>query len=250
MNGKAIYEEKVKFTYSDFDAYDKILPSVLQKCFQDIAGKHAEIMGVGYLDMIAQGALWIVSKIHMVLLKNIEYDCEYTIRTWPHRKRLIYFPREYAIYDSEGNLVVKCMSTWHIFSKDTRQIMSLDSLNLGLLDSVEKIPSNFDSWNIDIDNEIENGQGEPRLEHLVTFTELDHNGHMNNTHYSDVALNSLNEIKRDDVLEEVKIIFLSECALRDVISTFYYKSGDEEYIKGVKDGKNIFITAFKFKEVR
>ena len=39
--------------------------------------------------------------------------------------------------------------------------------------------------------------------HKVMFTELDHNGHLNNTHYSDIALNSLPEHHKNEFLSQM-----------------------------------------------
>lgn len=239
-----IYSEKIKFTYSDFDAYDHILPSSLQQHFQDIAGKHAELLGVGYQDMFRQGALWILSKISLVIIEDLIYDQEYTLKTWAHKKRLIYFPREYAIYDSEGKLVVKCMSTWHIFSKDTRNIISLKNIDLGVLEHVDSIPSNFESWQIEIPGDFANGT--EKLTHQVTFTNLDHNGHMNNTHYSDLAIDSL-QITKDDIIDEYRIQFLSECALGEQIKTQVLFDNPYHLIKGSTENKETFRAMVKFR---
>lgn len=243
-----VYSELIKFTYSDFDAYDHILPSSLQHHFQDAAGKHAELLGVGYLDMIRQGALWILSKLTIEILEPLNYDETYTLTTWPHRKRLIYFPREYAIRNQSGRLVAKSISTWHIFSRETRSIMSLSELDLGLLDEVERIPSNFESWQIDFPAEFKEFAGVPRLEHEVTFTELDHNGHMNNTHYSDLAVDSV-AMSSERLISSYRIQFLCECALQDRIKTYRMLNNKSELVKGVKDGKEVFIAEINFTEV-
>ena len=97
--------------------------------------------------------------------------------------------------------------------------------------------------------ELENFEGEKVISHLVTYTELDHNHHMNNTHYADLALDSIPdilEINRD--LNELKILFLSECSKGDIINTLYMKDGSEHNIRGVRDdGTNVFVACFNFK---
>ena len=42
MNGDLIYTKTIRFAYSDFDTYDHILPSSLQRFFQDIAGEQCD----------------------------------------------------------------------------------------------------------------------------------------------------------------------------------------------------------------
>ncbi len=244
-----IYCEKHKFTYSDFDIYDRIVPSVLLRLCQDIAGRHSEFAHVGYHDLLDQGALWIISKMYFKFLGKIEYGKEYTIKTWAHKKRLIYFPREYEICDENGEKVMIGISMWHIFSLRERKILNPATLNLANFDDFNVEYSNFDSTNILFSKELENFEGEKVISHLVTYTELDHNHHMNNTHYADLALDSIPdilEINRD--LNELKILFLSECSKGDIINTLYMKDGSEHNIRGVRDdGTNVFVACFNFK---
>ena len=85
-------------------------------------------------------------------------------------------------------------------------------------------------------------------ENEVMFTELDHNGHLNNTHYSDIALNSLPEHHKNEFLSQMKIIFLSECKLNDIINTIFFKDSDIDVIRGEKNEHPVFIAMFKYGE--
>ena len=96
--------------------------------------------------------------------------------------------------------------------------------------------------------EYETQTGQNMFSHKVMFTELDHNGHLNNTHYSDIALNSLPEHHKNEFLSQMKIIFLSECKLNDIINTIFFKDSDIDVIRGEKNEHPVFIAMFKYGE--
>ena len=205
MNGDLIYTKTIRFAYSDFDTYDHILPSSLQRFFQDIAGEQCDKLNVGYLDLLKQDALWIVSKMQIDFFYQLKYDEDYIFKTWPLKRRMFYFPREFEISDKKGNVIVRCISTWHIFSNSDRKLINPKNMNLSGLDKAEENQSFYENWNIDILKEYETQTGQNMFSHKVMFTELDHNGHLNNTHYSDIALNSLPEHHKNEFLSQMKI---------------------------------------------
>lgn len=248
---KSIHYEKVKFNYSDFDVYDRVLPSTLFRICQDAAGRHGEELGIGYLDLLNQGALWVISKAVVKILGKIEYGKEYALRTWAHRKRIIYFPREYELLDEKGNKLMVALSSWHIFSLNERSIINPKGINLADFEKYYHEESSFESSVIFVPKELETFAGEKRLVHEVTYSQLDHNHHMNNTKYIDLALDSIPDVldaKRS--LKEVTALFCSECNIGDVIETLYEKVDDEYYIRGVRNEKNVFSVSFKFEEER
>ncbi|HBD06136.1 MAG TPA: hypothetical protein DCY93_01845 [Firmicutes bacterium] len=248
MNGN-IFEQEVTFNYSDFDVHDKILPSTLLRVCQDIASKHSETLNIGYLDLLAHGALWIISKISFNILGKIEYGKKYILRTWAHKRRLIYFPREYEMIDENGNKIMVGISLWHIFSKEERRIINPTFIDLSKLNDVSESFSNFAQTNIDFGKELETFVGEKRLTHEVTYSELDHNYHMNNTRYADLALNSLPDVMDErKTLCECKILFINECAIGDNIYTSYMKDNEYQVVRGYKDDGNVFVACFKYKE--
>lgn len=248
MNGDLIYTKTIRFAYSDFDTYDHILPSSLQRFFQDIAGEQCDKLNVGYLDLLKQDALWIVSKMQIDFFYQLKYDEDYIFKTWPLKRRMFYFPREFEISDKKGNVIVRCISTWHIFSNSDRKLINPKNMNLSGLDKAEENQSFYENWNIDILKEYETQTGQNMFSHKVMFTELDHNGHLNNTHYSDIALNSLPEHHKNEFLSQMKIIFLSECKLNDIINTIFFKDSDSDVIRGEKNEHPVFIAMFKYGE--
>ena len=57
---KSSYEEKYRLRISDFDCYDRITPCCILDLAQDIAGKHADILGIGYQDFIVNNRIWVL----------------------------------------------------------------------------------------------------------------------------------------------------------------------------------------------
>ena len=58
--GNEIYEELFRLRVSDFDCFDRLTPFAILDLSQDIAGKHAANLHVGYDDLISNDVVWML----------------------------------------------------------------------------------------------------------------------------------------------------------------------------------------------
>ena len=63
-----LWEKEYNLRASDFDKYNHIKPSAVLDLFQDAAGQHAIILGVGFEDMLKRSFLWVLTKIKFKVL--------------------------------------------------------------------------------------------------------------------------------------------------------------------------------------
>ena len=71
------------------------------------------------------------------------------------------------------------------------------------------------------------------------FTDLDHNGHVNNTRYLDFILNAVyEEITKD--IKYLEIDYISEMVCGEEFTIYYGKTGDEILVKCHSLGKEVF----------
>ena len=54
------YSEKFNLRINDFDCHDRILISSILDLFQDVAGKHATKLKIGFNDLIIKNRLWAI----------------------------------------------------------------------------------------------------------------------------------------------------------------------------------------------
>ena len=100
--GENIYLEKFRLRVSDYDYKDQILLSAILDLCQDVAGKHAIELGVGYDDMIVQDKIWMVIRTKVEVIKNPPFSCNVLVETWPIEPNRVDMDREYLIMSEDG----------------------------------------------------------------------------------------------------------------------------------------------------
>ena len=84
---------KIVLYNSYFDMNDNLSVKSVLNLFQDLAGIHADMIGVGYEDMLAKNLYWILSRVKFDILKMPVPNQTVVVETWPHEKGRIDFDR-------------------------------------------------------------------------------------------------------------------------------------------------------------
>ena len=81
------------------DTEDKIRPAAILDLYQDLAGVHAEELGVGYDACYKMGLFWVV--LYEEFETNnlyIPFGSKVKVRTWPRGRNRLEFEREYEMF--------------------------------------------------------------------------------------------------------------------------------------------------------
>lgn len=175
---KPIYTHHFEITDNTVDCYGRLKTSMILYFAQEIAGKHCMELSVDY-DTLAQRRLfWAVTR-HKVQISRLPQRGE-TIRieTWPMPTTRVAYPRSMVAYDALGNECFRSISLWVLMDLDKR-IMVLPGKSGISVDGTLR------------GNELAAPGGlvakplSNQRMRSVCFTDLDRNGHMNNTRYLD-----------------------------------------------------------------
>lgn len=209
---------------SQCDFNDNLKISAAFDYFQDLAGMHADEIGVGFEPTYALGYYWVIMYEQIEVVKRIpKFGDKIIVKTWPKPRGRLEFEREYAIYDENKDLLVKAISNWVLIDINRRTISKAENIKFngeyvaysnyeGKQKRRLNLPDNeFDSY----------------YTYTVGIEDLDHNQHMNNTRYLNKILNmqSFDNYKK---WKKCEIAFLHEARLNDTIKIGHYK--DEEGI--------------------
>lgn len=157
------------------DCHGRLKPSTLLAYLQEVAGNHFDLLG-NTLD--SKGLFWAVSR-HRVLIHRMPQMGEtVTVETWPMPTSRVAYPRAMAMYDARGELLAQSVSLWILMDKESRAMVLPGKSGVtveGILRGTEpELPRSFNPKDLT--------QSSSRT---VTYSELDVNGHMNNTRYLD-----------------------------------------------------------------
>ena len=228
-----IYSETFPLRTSDFDCRGQIKPSAVLDLFQEVAGAHANELGIGFDALLEKGLLWAIVKVKFRIEKQINVHQRVVVKTWPLPAGRVSMQREYLIEDEEGKPLVKGSSEWVMVHSEKRRIVP--PINVYPLDEYceermfegkfTKVPDFVD---------LENA-----FDIIPSFCELDRNGHVNNIRYADYVLNALKPEKQQ--IRAFQIDFHREVMSGMKLSLYLSQNEDTLLSKGISEsGEKMF----------
>lgn len=225
------YSEILKLRTNDFDHSDTIKPSTLLDIFQDIAGVHAMQFGFGFKETVKKGYYWVLIRNYYEIFGKVEPLTDVRLETWPHKKGKVDFDREYVLYDSNDNVLVRGISKWILIDINTRRVARASSVSF----AEEESEANYypDVLKLEIPS-LENF--EKVFTYKVLKGDMDHNGHMNNSKYANIIYEVMDDIN----MKSFMIEYIHEVCKDDIIELYEYKENNIIYYAGLSNGKKIF----------
>ena len=205
----------------DVGTNDKIKPSGVLDFFQDIAGIHAATLGLGANDILENHLLWILVYTEFDVLKELpKFADVINIETWPKEGTKLELPREYVIKDVNDDVIIKGVSNWVVVNSETKRVQRASDV---------VFPDEFypyTNYPDKVKRKVGLGYGEfdSSYEYKVLFSDLDHNGHMNNAKYLDMVYN-MQVYPGNKEYKHVEIEFVHEAKLGEVVTIKHYKEG-------------------------
>ena len=190
------FEKEFYLRTSDFDCRMELAPAAVFDLFQDVAGEHARVLGIGRDVMLASNLIWVIVKQRYRILKTPKQFDRVRVRTWPLPPRRSIFQREYRITAEDGTPLVIGSSEWVVIHAERRRLMPVGDV-YPLKDGFLEEHSFEDGFPRLTDF---SGEGEGRT--LVPqFSELDMNGHVNNIKYANYIMDTLNPQEGERIAE-------------------------------------------------
>ena len=186
------------------DCYGRLKPSMILFFAQEIAGQHCNLLSVDYDTLANKRMFWAVTR-HRVQISRLPHRGE-TIRveTWPMPTTRVAYPRATVAYDADGKELFKSVAIWVLMDTDTRAMILPSKSGVEVPGSVRGIEGALPS-------SISVKHAENRVCRTIGYSELDRNGHMNNTYYltwTDDLLSS--RFHAEHYLQGFNICYLAE----------------------------------------
>lgn len=232
---KNIYLKSFNLRTCDFDRYRKIAPASVLDLFQTVAGEHAAELGCGFESLFARQLLWVLVRTKYQVISQPEMYQTVVVKTWPLAPSRVGFQREYLIEDEQGNPLIKGSSDWAIIHSEQRKIVPATDIYPQMEHLTQKC---FDERLKKLPDFEEQGEG-----FLVcpAFSQLDMNGHVNNTKYASFALDAISPDEGDEI-KTFQIDYRREVKRGEQL--FVYTKRDEKLIlvKGVNGSGEVMFS--------
>ena len=173
-----IYREKFQLTDLHVDRYGRLKPATLLYFVQEMAGRHSDLLRVDWDTLASHNLFWAVTR-HRVQISRLPVRGEtITVETWPMPTTKVAYPRSVVAYDEDGQEVFRAISIWVLVDTQTRS-MVLPGKSGILVDGTVR------GNELSVPRPITPSTLANTVSRTVHYTQLDRNGHMNNTRYMD-----------------------------------------------------------------
>lgn len=229
-----IFEKNFTLRTSDFDCRRKIMPAAVLDLFQVVAGEHAIDLDCGFAALYKKGFLWVLVRTKYEVLSEPELYQTVRVKTWPLAPSRLGFQREYLMEDEQGNPLIKASSDWMIIDVEQRKLVSKPNIYPELEFITEK---SFDERIKKVPDFEPIGEGTTVC---PGFSQLDMNGHVNNTKYANYAMDVLNPAE-NEFIKSFQIDYRHEIKMGDKIKVYAGKNDGTALIKGVNESGDIMF---------
>ncbi len=180
------YDETIVLRTRDCDMNGKWRVSAILEAMQEAAGAHSMLLGCGRDELLKQHTVWVLSRCELHMERYPVIGEKVTVHTFPMPTRLSFFPRYYIMTDERGEMIGKAGTLWLLLDIETRRMLPPG-------DIARMIPDNRDlAVPMNLPSTVGMLQGEEFVsEYTPVYTDLDVNGHVNNTRYADWLCNTL-----------------------------------------------------------
>lgn len=208
-------EQVFKKTYQletiHLDRFGRLKPSVMLYFAQEAATGHCELLQLDYDTLAEKGLFWAIVRTRLQVERMPKAGEVLTVETWPMPTTRSAFPRATVAYDQQGKPVFRCVSLWVLMDMDTRKMVLPGASGVALEGVVQ-------GGELMVPGSIVPKEGENVFRRTVGYTELDRNGHVNNTRYIDWANDLLgSDFHKEHILKELTVCYQAEACQGDEI---------------------------------
>lgn len=199
-----IFKQTYEVSAIHLDCFGRMKPSVILLLAQEAAGGHCTQLALDWDTLAKKNLFWAVIR-HRVQITRLPVAGEtITVETWPMPTTRSAFPRATVAYDSQGNEVFRTISLWVLMDMRSRSMVLPGKSGIELTGTLRgcelATPGSI------LPKSLEN-----TVTRRVGYTELDRNGHMNNTRYMDWVSDLLpSAFHAGHPVKEFTVCYLSE----------------------------------------
>ena len=226
------------------DVRDYLRPVAFMEIAQEIATIGARQLHFDdTVTLKAAHAVWVLARMHVRFERMPVRYQPITLETWHKGINSVFFLRDYQVCDEAGEVLVNSTSSWVVMEVDQRRMLRPDGLS-------EVIPP-------EAGHAIETPAGKiviPRAlpvekvaDHVVKYSDVDSNHHVNNTRYTSWAMDCLpDELTFNHVLKEIEINFNKEARPGETVELLHAAADGVHYVEGRVGESQIFICKLTF----
>lgn len=214
------------FTLEDIhlDRFRRLKPSVLLYFVQEVSGQHAAVLGTDWETLAQKNLFWAIIR-HRIDITRVPVAGETIhLETWPMPTTRTAYPRATVAYDDQGKELFRTVALWVLMDLNTRAMILPGKSGV-------TVPGILRGSELDTPISLPPAPLANTTERRVGFSELDRNGHMNNTKYLDWVNDLLpSAFHETQIPTQINLCYLAEAREGQLIS-LAWETGTEGQLR-------------------
>ncbi len=241
---KEFFEYTEELTVNDVDCNLKMTLAHAVDTLQILANENAERGGYGFKALLdSNNAFWVLTKIKIKCNQMPMHREKLLCKTWPIKPGKLTLERDFEIKNMNGAVAVAATSEWCLIDAETRHLKRIDgNAVMPGIDYIDEraVDTEYTKQKIDI------AECEMCFDRTIRATDIDMNGHANNTRYTFMVIDCFTTAYLvDNDIDTYEIHFVKECIECDKLTVYRKQIGDNSYyITAIKDGNQTVFRAF------
>lgn len=199
-----IYQQEFHITDHAVDRYGRLKPSMLLYYVQEVAGRHIDAISLDYDALARRGMIWAIIRQRVQVSRMPRLGETIRLETWPMPTTRSAYPRSVVAYDQSGNEVFRSISIWVLMDSQTRAMVLPGKSGID-------VPGTLRGTELAVPKSLLPMCMQNHHRRTVRYTDLDRNGHMNNTRYFDwIDDLTPSDFHRDHPVKEFTICYHAE----------------------------------------
>lgn len=214
------YEMNFTLSPVHVDRFGNAKPSALLLMCQEAAGGHCSQLGLDWDTLMEKNMFWALIRTRVEITRLPREKETVTLKTWPMHTTRVAYPRATAAYDQQGQELFRSTSLWVLMDAKSRAMLlpgksgvTLEGITLGC-----EAPA---------PTSLTPAQMTGFAKRQVRFTDIDRNGHMNNTRYMEWFWDLLDsDFHREHPVKAFTACYLSEAREKEILHTGWCSGAD------------------------
>ena len=237
------YKLPVKVASYDVGAGGVMRLSAILRYQQEAGEQHLVDAGLGWQDMLKMGMVFVTSRWHTLIHRLPAMEEQVTLTTWHRNRKGPRFFRCYEWRDAAGNLLVEGVMQFALVSVTEHRLLRGDEfMERAPLPDAQRGVSCGDPARFPVSGV------EPVGEYRVRWSDIDRNGHLNNTHYADLMLDGLSAERLVGQPAEVDLHFAGECVMGDTLTLSACEAEGVTTVTGDTDRGRSFAARIRWED--
>ena len=230
------YTQTFRVASYQTDLTARIKPSAILEIMQEMAGAHAELLNVGRSRLYPMGLAWVLTRVEVRMERYPLSGEIITVETFPMPNRRVFFPRYFIFKDEKGQTIGCAGSMWVVLDINTRKMANAAEIAASMPDNSDlTAPMGMPATVEEVSGKVTESL------RLPVYTDLDVNGHVNNTRYLDWCCNALGiDTMRSHAMTQFAVNFNQEILPGQEVSTVLKQDAERFSFSGFESEKRHF----------